>query len=182
MKTTAILYLALVLGGLAGCATGGHSTKNVPLQMNASSSLVPLFELAVPVKNLSDYEFLAKVRLDEFPGKRIRNIFQVDLGLRIGPLLMVDYEIDDTEPPSKKLAFFKGDLARGYHVILPELCYFYGTYRSNPPEACTIYVNDVLGDGRDEVLLFSLDKKKEHLAGIYRYDDEKGIAPSLPSN
>jgi len=182
MKPKLLLCLALVLsGGLFGCSTikSNHAAA-LPIK-NTTNGLVPIFDMAMPVPDWKDYEFLTNAIIDDdppaSPGLRFTGAFQLDLELREGPVLMIEYNSDNTEPASKWLAFFVGNTNQGYRLILPTLNLFFGKDQQypQPPSTNTVYINDADGDGQQELLSFGMNKTGEQLNACYKYERSLGI-------
>jgi hypothetical protein len=182
MNPKIILCLALVLiGGLFGCSTIKSNHAATLLIKNTANGLVPIFDMAMPVPNWRDYEFLTNAIVDDdptaCPGLQFTGAFRLDLGLHEGSVLMIEFSLEDTEPSSQWLAFFVGNTNRGYRLILPKLNLFFGRYQPYPqsPSTHAVYVNDTDGDGRQELLVFGRDGTNAELKVCYQYDNSLGI-------
>ena len=109
------------------------------------------------------------------PGLRLTGQKTIDMGRGIGPLTFLEFERDDTTPPSRTVCAFALVGPGRFKLIVPPLCLFYGTFRHDAAHMHgELIIQDVDGDGDKEVLFFSGEGKQPcYLHGVYFYRHEQ---------
>ncbi len=121
----------------------------------------------------ADYQFLAAA-LD---GSAVTAVYEIDLSMSQGRLLMAEYEERGAGYFARALAGFIEEREGAYRPVLLDIQKVVENDYTGPTVTShnTFYTDDWNGDGAREILEFSLLGRKQVLSAIHRYHEELGF-------